>query len=388
MSIWINEVAHIENTQKILDQYMMANPGIQMGLIQQPWNGYHDKLIALVAGGVAPDVMVLSRLYVPSFATNGIIQPIDQWLAKDAIDVARDISEMNSGTWDGHRYGIPIMGGPGIVLVNEDLFQTMGLPTPIEYARNRDWTWDRVIELGKKITRDVDGDGRLDVFALPQPGTNAWDWYGKIRVFGGEVIRNNRAVIDSPEAQRGLELFRDVSLTHHIAPQPGDSANFERGTQALRYAWTSEAPNIAKRVDGAFPVDLVTMPTGPAGAFHVAGGCPVTVSATTAYPEEAYKFAVWFAMDSDFWKLLGIPASMNVIRREYRSYLAEFFKSPDVPIEALMGPTAVEPQTHLHSSELSGGWNPILTSLSQGRISPAEAAVQITRHINAVLGAQ
>ena len=86
--------------------------------------------------------------------------------------------EMNSGTWDGHRYGIPIMGGPGIVLVNEDLFQTMGLPTPIEYARNRDWTRD-LIELGKKITRDVDGDGRLDVFALPQPGTNAWDWHAR-----------------------------------------------------------------------------------------------------------------------------------------------------------------------------------------------------------------
>ena len=62
MSIWINEVAHIENTQKILDQYMMTNPGIQMGLIQQPWTGYHYKLIALVAGGMAPDVMDLSRL--------------------------------------------------------------------------------------------------------------------------------------------------------------------------------------------------------------------------------------------------------------------------------------------------------------------------------------
>ncbi|NLN18209.1 MAG: hypothetical protein GX162_02875 [Firmicutes bacterium] len=58
-------------------------------------------------------------------------------------------------------------------MVNEGLFQTMGLPTHTEQARNRDWTWESVIELGRKLSRDVDGDGRADVFALQHPGTNA-----------------------------------------------------------------------------------------------------------------------------------------------------------------------------------------------------------------------
>lgn len=388
-AMWINEVPEIEKTQYILNEYMAANPGVKLELIQQPWDGYHDKMIALAAGGLTPDVMVVSRSYIPSFATNGIIRPVEQWLAREKFDIKRDVAEMQSGTWNGHQYGIPIWGGPAIMAFNEDLFQVMGLPFPSELARNKSWTWDRMIEAGKKLTRDVDGDGRIDIFALAGPGTWIPDWYTKIRSYGGEVIKNNRAVIDSPEAQRGLALYKDVSLTYHIAPQPGDSwGNFEKGTQAMNYVWTAEAPNLAIRVGGAFPIDLVTMPTGPAGMFHVAGGCPVTVSTTTPYPEEAYRFAVWFAMYSDEWKLRGIPASMNVIRREYRSFLGEFFKSPDALIDALSAPTDVEPSVSLYTAELTSGWNPILRSLYEGKISPSEATAQIARHINSVLGSK
>ena len=121
------------------------------------------------------------------------------------------------------------------------------------------------------------------------------------------MIRDGRSVADSPETARGLQLFSDIRWQHHIAPQPGESADFFRGTLATYYTWMSETPNRYNTVGGAFTVDLVTMPSGPAGRFHPAGGCPVTVSATTAHPEEAYKFATWFAVDSDELEIAGDP---------------------------------------------------------------------------------
>gem|GEM_PF-5197360 len=101
------------------------------------------------------------------------------------------------------------------------------------------------------------------------------------------MIKQHRAVIDSPETQRGPALFRCISLTPSRA-HPGQSADFEQGTIALRYIWTSETPDMTYRIARGFPIGPVTIPTGPGGMFHVAGGRPVTVSTTTmsarAYP--------------------------------------------------------------------------------------------------------
>ena len=154
------------------------------------------------------------------------------------------------------------------------------------------------------------------------------------------MIRNNRRDRLTRGPTRFGAFQRCVADASH-RPQPGDSANFERGTQALRYAWTSEAPNIAKRRRRPFPVDLVTMPTGPAGAFHVAGGCPVTVSATTRPSGGSLQVRrlLWTATS----EAIRNPGIHECHKKGIQILPSRIFKSPDVPIEALMGPTAVEP---------------------------------------------
>ncbi|MGI6610123.1 MAG: ABC transporter substrate-binding protein [Limnochordia bacterium] len=385
-AMWIAAGPEVDQTQAIFDTYMAANPGVKLELLYQSYSGYHDKMLTLAAGGVAPDVMVISRIFVPPFAENGVIQPVDRWIARDRLNLQRDVTEIASGTWNGKVYGIPIWGGPFIFYYNVDMFSTLGLPQPSDLSRRNDWTWDRLIELGKKITRDTDGNGVKDVFAVPAP--TYWEayWYTFIRTFGGDMIQNNRVVVDSPEATRGLQLFADMRWTHHIAAQPGEPSSFVRGTQALDHQWVSEAPNIYNSIRNTFTIDMVTMPSGPAGRFHTAGGCPVCVSSSSQFPEEAYKFATWFAMYSDEWRLRGIPASMNTTRREYREYLGQFFASPDALIEALSGPTAIEPSVHPQISQLQSAWKPIFNTLIAGRISGTEAAAQLARSTNAVLG--
>ncbi|MGI6081457.1 MAG: ABC transporter substrate-binding protein [Limnochordia bacterium] len=387
VAMWIAAGPEVDRTQEILDTYMAENKGVNLELTYQSFSGYHEKMLTLAAGGLTPDVMVLSRIFLPTFVENGIIQPIDQWLARDGINPQRDLTEIASGSWAGRIYGVPIWGGPLVLTYNADMFSEMGLPQPSELSRRNDWTWDRFIDVGKKITRDTDGDGIKDVFALPAAGYWEAVWYTYIRAFGGDVIRNGRSVADSAETARGLQLFADVRWQHHISPQPGESADFFKGKIAANYTWMSEAPNRYNTVGGAFTIDLVTMPSGPAGLFHTAGGCPVTVSATTSHPEEAYKLATWFAVDSDEWKLRGIPASMSITRRQYRDYLAQFFASPDVVIEALSGQIAPEPSVHPRITQLQAAWTPIINSLAAGTMSGVEAAAQMGRSTAVILGA-
>ena len=82
-----------------------------------------------------------------------------------------------------------------------------------------------------------------------------------------------------------------------------------------------------------------TMSSDPAGRFRTVGGCPVTVSSTTRFPEEAYISAVRSAADGDERKPRGIPAAMSPTGRKWRDCLARYFPSPNVVIEALAGVT-------------------------------------------------
>lgn len=388
VAMWINDTPEIADTQAILDEYERMNPGVELELMQQPWTGYHEKMITLTASGLAPDVMVLSRTYVPSFADKGLIAPVDQWLAKEKFDVRRDVAELASGTYKGRIYGIPIWGGPAIMAFNADLFSAAGEPLPSQLERTNAWTWDRLIQAGKKLTRDVDGNGAIDQFMLPGPGTWEPDWATKVWTHGGRVTNDaqTEALIDRPEAVKGLELWANLSRSYHIAPVPGERAgNFEAGTQALTQLWSSEAPNLAKRVKNAFRVDLVTMPAGPAGVFHVAGGCPVAISTSTPHPQEAYKFATWFAMQSREWQLRGIPASVPIIRRDYRAFLAQFFANPDAVAKAVTSPSRMEPGIGLQRTELQAAWNPILTKIAGGQMSARAGATEMARQTNAIL---
>ena len=54
-------------------------------------------------------------------------------------------------------------------------------------------------------------------------------------------------------------------------------------------------------------------------------------------------------------------------------------------MEAIVGPTDVEPSVHLYGAEMDSGWDPVIADLVEDRMSTAEAATQIARHIRSVL---
>lgn len=387
-ALWINDPKEIGAIQGIVKRYELENPGVEIELIQQPWTGYHDMILTLALSGMMPDVLTVDRSYLPSFAEAKLVQPVDHLIAKSGINLERDVAEVNSGTYKGEFYGIPIWGGPAIMAYNADMFDAVGSERPSELYARGEWTWDKVIEVGRKLTQDVTGDGTVTRWAVSGPMLWEPDWASKVLQFGGGVINDERtkALVDQPESIAGLKLWADLAHVYGIAPTldqpPGE---FGAGTRALEIVWASEAPSLAQQVGGAFEVDIVPQPAGPGGHYHVAGGVPVAISSTTPHPEEAFKFAVWFAMESGQWRLRGIPASMDDIRYEYRDYINDIFANGDAVMHALSHPTQMEPSVGIHQVELDRAWGPHLWRLAAGLIPAEEAAYQIAEQINRIL---
>ena len=79
---------------------------------------------------------------------------------------------------EGVIYGFPLQLKVGCLAYNKDIFDKEGLPYPPP-----DWTWDEYYETAKKLTKDTDGDGRVD-----QWGSNLGDLPIWILSNGGGVV--------------------------------------------------------------------------------------------------------------------------------------------------------------------------------------------------------
>jgi len=382
-AIWINEPTEIQKTEAMFREYEKANPGISVTLFQQPYSGYHERIQVMAAAGIAPDLITTDRMYVPAFAESGLIQPLDALVKADPdLDLQKDVTESVSGTYLGRFYGIPIRGGPSVMAYNVAAFEEAGLVSPVKMVAANNWTWDSFVDVGKKLTIDRTGDGVPDRFAVTRTGTHIPTWASRIWQAGGRVLGDDgkTVLIDQPEAIRGLEYLVSLTWDHHIAPQPGEGADFKNETAVMTQVWVSESINLANSLN--FEMDLVMLPAGPKGYFHTAGGNPVAVSSTTSHLREAYHLAKWFAMDSG---TRGLPASVRVLQRDYLPMLGQYVASPEQVALALQHPTRMEPKVHPKGPELEAAWVPPLQSAFEGRVSVHEAVANLGSVLRAIL---
>lgn len=388
-SMWIDGASpgEVERQQALIAQYNELNPDVEVELYYQGWGGYHDKLLTMGAAGIAPDVMAVSRLQMPAFAQQGLIQPIDEWFAQESEDFKSNIFETVSGTFDGKLYGIPIWGGPIVAEYNADLFDLAGLVQPTTLAQQDAWTWDAFVEAGKKITTDTNGDGINDVFMHARLGTRAADWYIKVRSFGGDVITpDGRPVTDVGALEEGLEFYASLAHEHGIAPVGSERSSFSEGTEAVYFTWISDVPVHHARSQGRFTYEITTPPKGPAGQFTLVGGVPLTIATNSKYPEEAYKFARWYAMESGHWKIRGMPSNLEELATEYRDYLATMVSWPEAIMYAMTGSYTMEPGVGPHFNDLNREWNKTLSAVANGTMAPREGAIRLIQTTQQIVG--
>jgi len=154
----------------ILEEALEAdNPGIDLKVDILPMQSYDRKLPVMIASGTAPDLFecVPERAAsFPSFATKNAFLPLDPLVERDGVDLDQWFaSVIQSCRYDSVLYVLPKkISTPACIHYNMDLFDAAGLPYP-----TRDWTWDDCLAMAKALTKDFDGDGRIDQWGLASP---------------------------------------------------------------------------------------------------------------------------------------------------------------------------------------------------------------------------
>jgi len=144
------------------------------------------------------------------------------------------------GTWD----ALTIPAGPykgeirrikntyevPVLYYDKDQMANAGVMEPADMHRAGRWSWEDMLSLAKKLTRDLNGDGLTDVWGLAHDISHGWKSSGYYEIWGlqageyfvspdGYYRGNQPAFVDM------VQWWADLYNVHHVmqSPRPGVS---------------------------------------------------------------------------------------------------------------------------------------------------------------------
>jgi multiple sugar transport system substrate-binding protein len=179
LSLLIRNVG-MDDLRVALDAYT-AKTGIEVDIIQaRNWPDVIDKAVVYSAGGIAPDLVYGDNVRLSQLAYAGLLLDLDERVKRSG-----QLNRMPDPVISAFRtlfprhglYSLPTALSNRAVLYNADAFDDAGLShPPVEWTSQR-WNWETYVSDMKRLTRDIDGDGKPDVF-----GTASFGTYGGVNM--------------------------------------------------------------------------------------------------------------------------------------------------------------------------------------------------------------
>lgn len=267
----------ITTEQAIADTFAARHPGVRVVVESAPTN-YDEKLLTSIASGSPPDVFLLDGPDIPTFLDRGLALDLTPYLERAGYDPGRVYPQIMASFQRGARtYALPKDFTPMVLYLNLGVFERLGVAPPEE-----DWTWDAFLDTARRLTKDLNGDGRTDVYAFDFP-RNLFQWIPWVWSGGGDILAPDggtaRGYLDGPatvEAFRFLTaLVTDARVTPGVqyleAGDPAREARFATGGQAMLLSghWTLQLLT-SNMASGELRLAVAPIP-------HRAGATPTTV---------------------------------------------------------------------------------------------------------------
>jgi len=192
-----------------LKQFMSENPDVKVEELYKETEELRSGFIVAAIAGQGPDLVYGPSDQVGPFEVMGIIEALEPLFDEEFLDL---FTPKALTYYNGHLYQIADKLGNHLTLIyNRDM-----VPEPPK-------TDLELIEMGKQLTRDIDGDGKTDQYALTWNYTEPFFFIPYLTGFGGWVMTDDgQPTLDSQGMIDGLKFIRDLRDTYKIIPGETD----------------------------------------------------------------------------------------------------------------------------------------------------------------------
>ena len=192
-----------------LQKFMKLHPEVEVEQLFKETEELRSGFIIAAIAGQGPEIVYGPADQIGPFQVMDIILPLDSLFDKSYLD---QFDPKGLTYYKGHLYQIADKLGNHLTLVyNKKL-----VPKPPT-------TEKELIDIGKNLTRDLDGDGRPDQYGLAWNYTEPFFFIPFMTGFGGWIMDdsgkptlNNQGTID------GLKFIKDLRDKYKIIPNEAD----------------------------------------------------------------------------------------------------------------------------------------------------------------------
>ena len=261
--------------QRYADTFQEQNPGITINPVFT--GSYSDTrttiLTELQGGGAGPDAAVMLTIDLYSFAEEGYIIPVQNFIdqMEDGDAYISDFFPalmLNGVDAEGNVWSLPFQRSTPILYYNADLLAGAGYDSPP--TNNAE-----LIEIAQALTTD-DRDGLLVPVA---GGFPIWMYQSFSIAYGQNIVGDDPTEVffNTPQAVEAVEFVRSLGTDLGVGPAGGAAwgdtpVAFLAGQAAMIYHTTG---NLTRILNGAdFEVGVWYLPSGPAGDDGTGYGSP------------------------------------------------------------------------------------------------------------------
>ncbi|MDO5721531.1 MAG: extracellular solute-binding protein [Actinomycetaceae bacterium] len=265
--------------EKVIADFESANPEVKVKWIDQPGDGYEDKILQQANSNELPDVINLP----PEFAYK--LAQVDKLLDLEAADKETLAGYVEGATEaykfpeiDGH-YGYAWYLGTDLNWYNTKYLKEAGIDT-----NSLPSNLDELFEMANKVADATNGEIKM-ISDVPRTGT--------LSSAGVEIIKDGKFVFNSPEAVKVVERYKKAYEEGAMPPEAlnadylGNSALYKQGKTAWTTASAGFASELEKEAPGLLPDTVATPRIGHPPLF-IQG---ISVAKESKAPAAALAFA-------------------------------------------------------------------------------------------------
>ncbi|MCF7890131.1 sugar ABC transporter substrate-binding protein [Candidatus Bipolaricaulota bacterium] len=331
LDYWIWDPTIRGKYEKAIEEFESQNPDIEVNLNAIEPDNYWTKMRLNARTNQLPDVFNMSSAFLEQWVSNGSVMALDKFLEEDLNQENYFSPLFDVLTFDGSTYALPFAWVTPVLYYNKDAFDEAG----VDYPSNG-WTWDDFLKAARKLTKDSNGDGKIDQWGF-------W-FYGRYAHIEPWIYQNNGRLLDenkqnfdpSPEAVEALRFLTDLVLEHEVAPSKSEMSGidqqnvFPQGEAAMWVDGSWSIENNRRIIGDSFDWGIAKVPRGPSWEEDTLFAWPdnIAISPNTDHPEAAWKLAKFFSgpgLSSDLYMAGKIPSYNPLAKSE------EFFNQDAQP---------------------------------------------------------
>ncbi len=369
-------------SQEAIDLFQRKNPGFTVNPEVSGGTGDHfTKVDTQIAGGNGPDIIQMGG-NLPDYVKKGVLLPLEKYAGGALNAAAIDRGAIESGTIDGHLYGVSTGGTMPAMVYNKSMLERAGAPLPktsMTYAEFRDYLV-KLKALLPKGTYPMMDVGSTSSGSFP---FGYWTRYNGTPLYDAVA---NASAVKAADAQKYLELFKDyrdnglvppADVAAGFAETNADTSALIAGKVAIDVIWTNALGNYqAATTDD---LGLIEFPgAAETKALWSAPSQFYTVNKDSKNPEAAVKFIDFLVNDPDAAKILGSNRGASASSTARASGASD---KNDAKILAYMnaaGPHSSKETAHLpNDTEFNSTLYLIYQKVAFGQLTPAQGGQQI-----------